>query len=469
MAGSRSLTARKAVGEVLASEHADVLRESVAVMVREIMEAEVSQLAGAELGERAPGRRQAQRNGYRERRWDTRVGEIELQIPRLRTGSYLPGFLEPRKRAEQALIAVVQEAYVNGVSTRKVDRLVEQMGLRGLSKDQVSRMCAGLDEQVQAFRQRPLDGAYPYLWLDAKIEKVREAGGVRQKALVIAYAVHETGVREVIGLDVGEAETDAFWTEFLFALKARGLDGVRLCVSDAHQGLRSAIARVLGCRWQRCTVHFLRDMLGHCNRQTQPMIATAIRQIFAADDGQQAQQRLAEVVDRLAGPAPKVARLLDESADDLLGFYQFPREHWPKLRSTNPLERVNKEIGRRSDVVGIYPNDAALIRLAGMLLVEQNDCHEGGRTADRGPVLPAPQTRRCSAHRFPTRGGLHAVSRYRLGNPTRELVRDRRGWQPARGIDPGRARRARPARSDDRPGRRGPRVHRDDERRCLGP
>jgi transposase-like protein len=247
------------------------------------------------------------------------------------------------------------------------------MGLRGLSKDQVSRMCRGLDEQVDAFRSRPLEGAYPYLWLDAKIERVREPGGVRQKALVIAYAVHESGIREVLGLDVGEAETEAFWTEFLFSLKARGLDGVRLCVSDAHQGLRNAIARVLGCRWQRCTVHFLRDMLGHCGRAQQPMIATAIRQVFQADDGPQARERLGEVVDRLAGPAPKVARLLEDAAEDLLGFYAFPSEHWPKLRSTNPLERVNKEIGRRSDVVGIYPNDQALIRLAGMLLIEQTD------------------------------------------------------------------------------------------------
>jgi transposase-like protein len=373
MAVSKSVTAREAVSELLAGEHSDVLRESVALMVREIMEVEVAQLAGAELGERAPDQRRAQRNGYRDRRWDTRVGEIELQIPKLRTGSYLPSFLEPRKRAEQALVAVVQEAYVNGVSTRKVDRLVEQMGLRGLSKDQVSRMCAGLDQQVTAFRNRPLEGSYPYLWLDAKIEKVREPGGVRQKALVIAYAVHETGVREVLGLDVGEAETEAFWTEFLFSLKARGLSGVRMCVSDAHQGLRNAIARVLSCRWQRCTVHFLRDMLGHCGRSQQPMIATAIRQIFQADDGEQARERLTEVVDRLNAPAPKVARLLEDAAEDLLGFYSFPKDHWPKLRSTNPLERVNKEVGRRSDVVGIYPNDKALIRLAGMLLLEQND------------------------------------------------------------------------------------------------
>jgi putative transposase len=367
------MTAREAANNVMSGEHADVLRESVAVMVREIMELEVARLAGAELGERAPERRQAQRNGYRERRWDTRVGEIELAIPRLRAGSYLPSFLEPGRRAEQALVAVVQEAYVNGVSTRKVDRLVEQMGLRGLSKDQVSRMCRALDEQVEVFRSRPLDGSYPYVWLDAKIERVREAGGVRQKALVIAYAVHESGVREILGLDVGEAETEAFWTEFLFSLKARGLAGVRLCVSDAHQGLRNAIARVLGCRWQRCTVHFLRDMLGHCARHQQPMIAAAIRQIFNADNANQAQERLDEVVDRLHEPAPKVAALLNDAADELLAFYAFPREHWPKLRSTNPLERVNKEIGRRSDVVGIYPNDQALIRLAGMLLVEQAD------------------------------------------------------------------------------------------------
>jgi putative transposase len=355
MAEGRSMTAREAANNVLAVEHADVLRESVALMVREIMELEVAALAGAEHGQRAPDRRSAQRNGYRDRRWDTRVGEIELAIPRLRTGSYLPSFLEPRRRAEQALVAVVQEAYVNGVSTRKVDRLVEQMGLRGLSKDQVSRMCRGLDEQVQAFRGRPLDGAYPYLWLDAKIERVREPGGVRQKALVIAYAVHESGVREVLGLDVGEAETEAFWTEFLFSLKARGLAGIRLCVSDAHQGLRNAIARVLGCRWQRCTVHFLRDMLGHVGRAQQPMIATAIRQIFNPDTGEEARERLAEVVERLGTPAPKVARLLEDASDELLAFYDYPGEHWPKLRSTNPLERVNKEIGRRSDVVGILP------------------------------------------------------------------------------------------------------------------
>jgi putative transposase len=370
--GQRMTAAHGAVEQLMRSEHVDVLRESVALMVRELMEAEVAAQIGAELGERAPAARSAQRNGYRERGWDTRVGEIELAIPKLRSGSYFPSFLEPRRRAEQALVAVVQEAYVNGVSTRKVDRLVEQMGVH-MSKDQVSRLCRGLDEQVQAFRQRPLEGRYPYVWLDGKIEKVRERGEVRQKCLVIAYAVHETGRREVIGLDVGEAETEAFWREFLRSLRARGLSGVRLCVSDCHQGLRAAIGQVLGTPWQRCTVHFLRNMLGHCAKSQQPMIAAAIRGIFAGDNGQQARERLAEVVERLQPVAPKVAQLLLDSEDDLLGFYAFPREHWSKLRSTNPLERVNREIGRRTDVVGIFPNDASLIRLAGMLLIEQSD------------------------------------------------------------------------------------------------
>jgi transposase-like protein len=301
------------------------------------------------------------------------VGELELRIPRLRTGSYFPSFLEPRRRAEQALVAVVQEAYVNGISTRRVDRLVEQLGIAGMSKDQVSRLCRGLDEQVRVFCERPLEGRYPYLWLDAKVERVREPGGVRHKALVIAYGVHQSGRREVIGLDVGEAETEAFWREFLRGLRARGLQGVRLCVSDAHQGLKTAIATVLGCPWQRCTVHFLRDMLGHVAKPQQPMIAAAIRGIFQATSLAEARRRLVEVVDRLQPATPKVAGLLEAAEAELLAFYELPREHWSKLRSTNPLERVNREIGRRTDVVGIFPNDAALLRLAGALLIEQND------------------------------------------------------------------------------------------------
>jgi transposase-like protein len=366
------MTAAELVDKLMGEEHRDVVRESVAWLCRELIEAEVSAQIGAAHGEVAP-ERVAQRNGYRPRAWDTRAGEIELAIPKLRTGSYFPSFLEPRKRSEQALVAVVQEAYVNGVSTRKVDRLVEQLGVQSISKDQVSRLCRGLDDQVAAFRERPLEGAYPYLWLDAKLERVRERGGVRQKCLVIAYAVHESGRREVIGLDVGEAETEAFWREFLRGLRARGLAGVRLCVSDAHPGLKAAIAQVLGVPWQRCTVHFLRDMLGHVGKAQQPMIATAIRQVFQAGSAAEAAERLREVVDRLLGPAPKVARLLEEAEPEVLAFFAFPREHWTKLRSTNPLERVNREIGRRTDVVGIFPNDAALIRLAGAMLVEQND------------------------------------------------------------------------------------------------
>jgi putative transposase len=372
MADRPRMTAAQLANKLLVDEHPDVLRESAAWMAAELMEAEVAAQIGAKLGQRTP-ERAAHRNGYRPRTWDTRVGELELAIPRLRQGSYFPSFLEPRRRAEQALVAVVQEAYVNGVSTRRVDRLVEQLGVAGMNKDQVSRLCRGLDEQVQVFRERPLEGRYPYLWLDAKVERVREPGGVRHKALVIAYGVHQSGRREVIGLDVGEAETEAFWREFLRGLRARGLTGIRLCISDAHQGLKTAIAQVLGCPWQRCTVHFLRDMLGHVHKTQQPMIAAAIRGIFQATSLAEARARLAEVVDKLATTAPKVATLLEAAEAELLAFYELPSEHWSKLRSTNPLERVNREIGRRTDVVGIFPNDAALLRLAGMLLIEQND------------------------------------------------------------------------------------------------
>jgi putative transposase len=372
MAERPRMTAAQLADKLLSDEHADVLLESVAWMARELMEADVAAQIGAELGERSL-ERTTHRNGYRPRPWDTRVGQLELAIPKLRQGSYFPSFLEPRRRAEQALVAVVQEAYVNGVSTRKVDRLVQQLGIAGMSKDQVSRLCRGLDTQVRVFRERPLEGAYPYLWLDAKVERVREPGGVRHKALVIAYGVHQTGRREVVGLDVGEAETESFWRAFLRSLRARGLDGVRLAISDAHAGLKAAIAQVFGCPWQRCTVHFLRDMLGYVARTQQPLVSGAIRGIFTATTAAEARERLAQVVDQLRAHAPKVAALLEDAEAELLAFYAFPAEHWPKLRSTNPLERVNREIGRRSDVVGIFPNDAALLRLAGMLLLEQND------------------------------------------------------------------------------------------------
>ena len=371
MAETKRMTAEQVVSYLLEEEGLDFLRESLSWVVQQLMEAEVSELIGAERGQRSE-ERLTHRNGYRPRRWDTRAGELELAIPKLRRGSYFPSFLEPRKRSEQALVSVVQEAYVAGVSTRKVDQLVESLGLR-VSKSEVSRICQGLDEQVDAFRNRPLEGRYPYLWLDAKVEKVRDGGRVVRKALVLAYGVNESGYREVIALDVGEAETEAFWRSFLRSLVKRGLIGVQLVVSDAHAGLKKAIGQVLGCPWQRCTVHFLREALGHARREQQPMLAALLRPIFNADDQGQARVLLGEALERLRKPLPKIAALLEEAEEDLLAFYSFPADHRTKLRSTNPLERFNREIGRRTDVVGIFPNDRSLIRLAASVVIEQND------------------------------------------------------------------------------------------------
>ena len=371
MAGMDRMTIAEVVREVMRDEHADVIRESVRVVAQELMEAEISELIGAQHGERTEDRA-THRNGYRPRRWDTRAGEIELQIPKIRQGSYFPSFLQPRKRSEQALVSVVQQAYVCGVSTRRVDQLVESLGLR-ISKSEVSRIAGLLDEQVTAFRERPLEGRYPYLFVDAKIEKVRDGGRVQRKCVVIAHAVHESGRREIIGLDVGEAETEAFWTEFLRSLVARGLVGVQLAISDAHPGLKAAIARVIGSPWQRCTVHFLRDLRGHCRKDQHDALGAIIRQLFTAADGVEARRRLTDAIAQLEPRLPKIAGLLEEAEHDVLAFYAFPSEHWPKLRSTNPLERFNREIGRRTDVVGIFPDDLSLIRLVSMLAIEAND------------------------------------------------------------------------------------------------
>jgi putative transposase len=372
MAESQSMTSAGVVAKALIEEHADFLRESVAMIAAEIMEAEIARQIGAGRGEVTEARN-THRNGYRPRPWATRVGEIELAVPRKRSGeSYFPSFLEPRKRSEKALLGVVMEAYVNGVSTRKVDHLVSELGIH-MSKDQVSRICGELDEQVAAFRSRPLEGAYPYLWLDAKHLKVRDGGHVRSKALMVAFAVHGSGRREVIGIEIAESETEAGWAAFLRELRARGLEGVRLCVSDDHLGLKAAIAKVIGCPWQRCTVHFIRNMHGHCKKGQRNMVAAALREVFNAENLQDAKERSASVIERLAPTVPKVAALLTEAEEDLLAFYRFPAAHWSKLRSTNNIERVNKEIARRSDVVGIFPNDRSVIRLVGALLIEQSD------------------------------------------------------------------------------------------------
>ena len=373
MAEGQSMTTAEVVAKRMLDEHADFVRGAVAVVASELMEAEIGKEIGAGLGE-ISAERVTHRNGYRPRLWETRVGEIELAVPPKRDGSsYFPSFLEPRRPCEQAIVACVMEAYVNGVSTRKVDRLVEQLGIHGMSKDRVSGLCRELDERVDAFRNRPLEGEYPYVWLDAKHLKIRDRGHVRSKALVVAYAVHETGRREVIGIDIGETESEAFWLEFLRGLRSRGLAGVRLAVSDQHQGLKKAIERVLTCPWQRCTVHFVRNMQGHCRRSERGLVSAALREIFDAHDLEAAKTRLGEVLERFRDPLPRIAELLETAEEDLLAFYQFPHAHWPKLRSTNPLERVNREIGRRTDVVGIFPNDASALRLAGALLIEQND------------------------------------------------------------------------------------------------
>ena len=371
MAEKKRMTVDEVVSHLFEGEGLDFLRESLAWVVQQLMEAEVSELIGADYGERS-AERLTHRNGYRSRVWHTRAGELELAIAKIRRGNYFPSFLEPRKRSEQALVAVIQEAYVAGVSTRKVDQVVETLGLR-ISKSEVSRICQGLDEQVEAFRSRPLEARYPYLFLDAKVEKVRDGGRVVRKCLVLAHGVHESGYREVIGLDVGEAETEAFWRSFLRGLVKRGLHGVQLVVSDAHPGLKAAIAQVLGCAWQRCSVHFVRECLGHARREQQGMLAALLRPVVNAASEGQARELVGVALEALARPLSRVAELVREAEDDLLAFYAFPPDHWRKIRSTNPLERLNREIGRRTDVVGIFPNDAALIRLATSVVIEQND------------------------------------------------------------------------------------------------
>ena len=351
----------------------DFLRDGVRVLAQELMELEVGQQLHAERYERSP-LRQGQRNGYREREWDTRVGTIGLKVPRVRDGSYFPSLLEPRRRAERALLAVVQEVYVHGVSTRRVDDLVQALGMSGISKSQVSRICQELDAEVERFRTRRLEGPYPYVWLDATFVKVRQSGKVVSMAVVIAIAVKASGEREVLGLDVGPSEDGAFWLQFLRSLVTRGVAGVQLVISDAHEGLKGAIAAVLqGASWQRCRVHFVRNALGLVPKGAAQMVAATIRTVFFQPEAASAQEQWRRVADGFRVRYPRLAELLDRAEEEVLAYLGFPPEHWRQIWSNNPLERLNKEVKRRTDVVGIFPNEAAVIRLVGAVLAEQHD------------------------------------------------------------------------------------------------
>jgi putative transposase len=361
------------VGKLLEEQDGDVLREGIRVLSQALMKTEVAGLIGAERHERT-GERTAYRNGTRLRTWDTRVGTIELAIPKVRPGTYFPSLLQPRRRAEHALLAVVQEAYVHGVSTRKVDDLVRALGLEGISKSEVSRICAELDTAVAAFRTRPLTGEHRYLWVDATYHKVRVDGRVISQATVVAVAVTSEGDRQVLGLDVGPSEDRAFWTAFLRSLVKRGLHGVRLVISDAHEGLKQAIATVLsGTTWQRCRVHFMRNLLATVTQGMREAIAAVVRTIFAQPDHASALAQLRKVAEGLRVRFPRAATVLEDAAEDILAYRHFPLAHQRQLHSTNTLERLNKEIKRRSNVVGIFPNPAAVIRLVGAILIEQDD------------------------------------------------------------------------------------------------
>jgi transposase-like protein len=381
-------TVRKAIAE----GDVDFLREGVRVLAQAIMEAEVTELTGAAKGERDPERRLTHRNGYRDRRWDTRVGTIDLAVPRVRDGSYLPSLLDPRRRTERALLAVIQEAYVSGVSTRRVDDLVRALGIEGISKSEVSRMCAALDTEVERFRCRPLsDTAFPYLWLDATYLKVREAGRVVSMAALVAVGVATTGERRVLGLELSPGNDEgSAWPAFIRGLVGRGLHGVRLVISDDHAGLVRAVHQeLLGSGWQRCRVHFTRNAQDLVPRSARSMVASAIRSVFEQPDGASAREQLDRVIDGMAKPYPRVAELLTAAEPDLLTHFAFPEAHRARIRSTNPLERLNKEIKRRTGVVGIFPNRASVIRLVGMVLAEQDDEWQDGRCYFRPETMTA--------------------------------------------------------------------------------